>query len=73
MSSVSETVLLVRGPDWSFGVNGRYRRPPKGHYRRFYNFFRFDQLKSRGIDVGVRYVMEMLIRKLLVRLGLYKV
>ena len=57
----------------TLGVNGRYRRPPKGHYRRFYNFFRFDQLKSRGIDVGVRYVMEMLIRKLLVRLGLYKV
>lgn len=31
-------------------INARLRRPKKGKYSRFYNFFRVNQLKSRGIN-----------------------
>jgi hypothetical protein len=57
----------------TLGINGRYQRPKGGNYSRFYNFFRYNQLKSRGIKVGVGYFTGMAIRKVLVKAGLQKI
>jgi hypothetical protein len=57
----------------TLGINGRYQRPKGGNYSRFYNFFRYNQLRSRGINVGVRYFSGMAFRKVLVKAGLQKV
>jgi hypothetical protein len=57
----------------TLGINGRYQRPKGGNYSRFYNFFRYNQLKSRGIKVGVGYFTGMAFRKVLVKAGLQKV
>lgn len=57
----------------TLGINGRYQRPPQGNYSRFYNFFRYDQLASRGIQVGPAYLLKMILRKLLVKAGLQKI
>ncbi|MEO8358624.1 MAG: MBL fold metallo-hydrolase [Vicinamibacteria bacterium] len=56
----------------TLGINGRYERPAGGTYSNFYNFFRFDQLKSRGIQPGFRYFSGMVARKVLVMAGLQK-
>jgi hypothetical protein len=57
----------------TLGINGRYQRPKGGNYSRFYNFFRYNQLKSRGIKVGLGYFTGMAIRKVLVKAGLQKI
>jgi len=57
----------------TLGINGRYQRPVGGNYSHFYNFFRYDQLASRGIKVGIAYFSGMAIRKVLVKAGLQKV
>jgi len=55
----------------TMGINGRYQRPARGKYERFYRYFRFDLLSERGIHVGPSYVLESVSRKVLTRLGLY--
>lgn len=57
----------------TLGINGRYQRPVGGTYSRFYNFFRYNQLKSRGIQVGLGYFSEMALRRLMVKAGLQKI
>lgn len=57
----------------TLGINGRYQRPKNGKYSRFYNFFRFDQLQSRGITPDFSYFTSMLLRRALVRAGILKV
>jgi len=72
----SESLLFNFKFPWgndTLGINGRYQRPKKGNYSRFYNFFRYDQLASRGIKVGFSYFSKMAMRKLLVKAGLQKV
>jgi hypothetical protein len=76
-ASVSAESLLFNfkfpwGND-TLGINGRYQRPKGGNYSRFYNFFRYNQLKSRGIKVGIGYFTGMAIRKVLVKAGLQKI
>jgi UDP-MurNAc hydroxylase len=54
-------------------INGRLRKPEKGNYTRFYNFFRINQLKSRGIDPNqLSYLFSAVKRKILQKAGLYK-
>jgi UDP-MurNAc hydroxylase len=54
-------------------INGRLTKPVKGNYTRFYNFFRINQLKSRGIDPNrFTYLIAAVKRKILFKLGLYK-
>ena len=72
----SESLLFNFKFPWgndTLGINGRYQRPKNGNYSRFYNFFRYDQLASRGIKVGFSYFSKMAMRKLLVKAGLQKV
>jgi len=57
----------------TLGVNGRYERPKGGNYSNFYRIFRFNQLKSRGVQVGLKYLLAMVLRKIEVRLGLQTV
>ena len=57
----------------TLGINGRYQRPEEGNYSRFYNFFRYDQLASRGIKIGLGYLIRMLARRLMVKVGLQKI
>jgi UDP-MurNAc hydroxylase len=53
-------------------INGRLKKPPKGKYSRFYNFFRINQLKSRGTDPNnVSYLLAAAKRKVLQKFGLY--
>lgn len=48
----------------TLGVNGRFQRPANGDYSRFYNLFRFNQLKSRGIEVDYAYLFGVVKRKI---------
>ena len=57
----------------TLGINGRYQWPKNGTYSRFYNFFRFDQLKSRGIQPDLSYFVSMAIRRALIKAGISKV
>jgi L-ascorbate metabolism protein UlaG (beta-lactamase superfamily) len=57
----------------SLGINGRYQRPVGGNYSRFYNFFRYNQLESRGIQINLGFFTDMALRKILVRAGLKKI
>ncbi|MCE3278818.1 MAG: hypothetical protein K0S44_1009 [Bacteroidetes bacterium] len=53
-------------------INGRLRKPKKGNYSNFYNFFRIDQLKSRGINPNSpAYLFSAMKRKILNKLGFY--
>ncbi len=53
-------------------INGRMLRPKEGKYMNFYNFFRINQLKSRGINPSsMSYLSGVIIRKVLLKLGLY--
>ena len=46
-------------------INGRLTRPIAGSYRNFYNFFRINQLKSRGINPNSPvFLAKALYRKL---------
>ena len=47
----------------TLGVNGKFRKPKNGSYSKFYNYFRFNQLKSRGIEVNANYLMKVAFRK----------
>jgi hypothetical protein len=54
-------------------INGRLRKPAGGNYPAFYNYFRINQLKSRGIDPNsLTYLLLMAGRKVFGILGLYK-
>lgn len=57
----------------TLGINGRYQRPPGGNYSRFYNFFRYNQLESRGIPINLAFFADMTFRKVLVKAGLKKI
>ena len=62
----SESLLFCMKFPWgndTLGVNGKFRKPANGNYSQFYNFFRFNQLKSRGIDVNANYLMKVAFRK----------
>jgi hypothetical protein len=54
-------------------INGRLQRPKKGKHANFYNIFRIDQLKSRGHKMTAGYLLEVGMRKIKVKLGLFKV
>ena len=54
-------------------INGRLQKPKHGNYTRFYNIFRIDQQKSRGQEMTYRYLAEAAIRKVKIKLGLFKV
>lgn len=72
----SESLLLCLRVPWGLDttqISGRLRKPPRGRYARFYNFFRPGQLRSRGKDMDLAYLAGAAGRKLLVRLGLYEV
>ena len=72
----SESLLLCLRAPWGLDttqISGRLRKPPRGRYARFYNFFRPGQLRSRGQDMDLAYMAGAAGRKLLVRLGLYEV
>ena len=72
----SESLLFNFKFPWgndTLGINGRYQRPKGGNYARFYNFFRYNQLKSRGISIGLNYFGGMALRKVLVKAGLQKI
>ena len=63
----SESLLFCMKFPWgndTLGVNGKFKKPEKGNYSRYYNFFRFNQLKSRGIDVNIGYLTKAVLRKL---------
>ncbi|MCS7075476.1 MAG: MBL fold metallo-hydrolase [Bacteroidia bacterium] len=46
-------------------INGRMQKPRQGNYKRFYNLFRVNQLKSRGIDPNsMFYLLGVLRRRL---------
>jgi hypothetical protein len=51
-------------------VNDRFRKPAGGSYRRFYRYFRFAGLRSRGTAVNARYLAGVLFRRVYDRLGL---
>ena len=54
-------------------VNGRMLKPKHGHYSNFYNFFRINQLKSRGENPNnIGFLLQVINRKVLNYLGLYK-
>lgn len=57
----------------SLGINGRYQRPKGGNYSRFYNFFRYNQLESRGISINLAFFADMALRRVLVKAGLKKI
>lgn len=72
----SESLLLCLRVPWGLDttqIAGRLRKPPRGRYARFYNFFRPGQLRSRGQEMDIAYLAGAAGRKLLVRLGLYEV
>ncbi|MDQ6786003.1 MAG: MBL fold metallo-hydrolase [Acidobacteriota bacterium] len=51
-------------------INGRLQKPTGGNYTNFYNFFRFDQLKSRDVKVDWKYIAGHLTHKVATKLGL---
>ena len=54
-------------------INGRLQKPRGGNYTRFYNLFRINQLKSRGIDPNkFSYLAAAVTRKILQKLRLRK-
>ncbi|HWY37103.1 MAG TPA: MBL fold metallo-hydrolase [Bacteroidia bacterium] len=54
-------------------INGRLQKPTRGNYSNFYNYFRINQLKSRGTDPNrLSYLFSAVTRKISARLGLYK-
>lgn len=57
----------------TLGINGRYQRPSRGNYSRFYNFFRYNQLESRGIPINIGFFADMALRRVLVKAGLKKI
>jgi hypothetical protein len=57
----------------TLGINGRYQRPKGGNYSKFYNFFRYNQLDSRGIPINLNFFAEMAMRRVLVKAGLKKI
>jgi UDP-MurNAc hydroxylase len=54
-------------------INGRLQKPKHGRHSNFYNIFRIDQLKSRGHKMTAGYLLGVGIRKIKVKLGLFKV
>jgi hypothetical protein len=53
-------------------ISGRIQKPVNGKHSNFYNFFRIDQLKSRGHEMTVGYLIKVGIRKLMTKVGLIK-
>jgi len=54
-------------------INGRLQKPKKGNYTNFFNIFRIDQQKSRGKEITIWYLLGVVIRKIKIKIGLYKV
>lgn len=55
-------------------INGRLRKPKGGNYSRFYNYFRINQYKSRGVNPNnLVFMWTAIFRKFLNRIGLRKV
>jgi UDP-MurNAc hydroxylase len=48
----------------TLGVNGRYQRPLEGNYSNFYTIFRIEQLKSRGTNIDLAYIVGAIGRKI---------
>ena len=54
-------------------INGRLRKPAKGNYHNFYNFFRINHLKNRGENPNnISYLSFSVWRKVLTRLRLHE-
>ncbi|HWB62699.1 MAG TPA: hypothetical protein VG603_04240, partial [Chitinophagales bacterium] len=54
-------------------IGGRFRKPRKGNYTAFYNFFRINHLKMRGIDPNAPgTIAGVLVRKITTKIGLNK-
>jgi UDP-MurNAc hydroxylase len=54
-------------------INGRLQKPKAGNYSRFYNFFRINHLKSRGIKLNPNYLFGSVVNKALVKLKLREI
>jgi len=68
ISLSSDSLLACMKFPWgndTLGVNGKFSKPANGNYSRYYNFFRFNQLKSRGIEVNMSYLLKVAGRKFL--------
>lgn len=62
----SDSLALCMKFPWgsdTLGVNGRFLKTKNGNYSRFYNFFRYNQLKSRGENVNLSYLAKVAFRK----------
>jgi UDP-MurNAc hydroxylase len=54
-------------------ISGRMTKPKKGNYTNFYNFFRINQLKSRGEDPNaISYLVGAAYRKVKNKLGIHE-
>jgi len=53
-------------------ISGRFTKPEGGQFENFHNMFRIEQLKSRGIQVDLKFLAGVLLRKILIKTGLYK-
>lgn len=57
----------------SVQISGRLRKPNGGKYSNFYNFFRIDHLKMRGINPNsINYILGAAFRKVLFKVGILK-
>ena len=57
----------------SVQISGRIRKPKEGNYVKFYNFFRINHLKMRGINPNsVSYILSILFRKILFKLNIIR-
>ena len=54
-------------------INGRLQKPKNGNYTKFYNIFRINQQKSRGQEMTLSYLVNVVINKVLVKLRLRNV
>jgi hypothetical protein len=55
-------------------INGRMNKPVNGNYAKFYNFFRVNQLKSRGDDPNnLSFLFGVVYRKVLNKIRLLKI
>lgn len=55
----------------SVQISGRLRKPIEGSYKNFYNIFRVNHLKMRGVNPNsMYYLINMVFRKLLFKLGI---
>jgi UDP-MurNAc hydroxylase len=53
-------------------ISGRFQKPAGGNFEHFHNMFRIEQLKSKGIEVNLKFLFGVLARKILIKAGVYK-